>query len=111
LGGVVIGIEQRSGGQLPVAEFFESGLHGASMFATDVYPAGFSFSGGGHNVFESLAKDVNGAVDLVDVVPAKVVVHCCPAAGPGLDKVGGVRGNFENHVAGMISDDGIGVRM
>ena len=51
MGGVVIGIERRTGGGLWVAEFFESGAHGASVFATDVDPANFGFSGRGHGVF------------------------------------------------------------
>jgi hypothetical protein len=51
LGGVVIGIERRTGGGLWVAEFFEGGAHAASVFATDVDLAGFGFSGRGHDVF------------------------------------------------------------
>ena len=83
----------------------------AGVCGAVVSPGGFRCGGGGQCGFGSLAKEVAGAIDAAVVVAAEVVVNCCPAAGPGLDEVGSVRGNFEYHVASVIADDGIGVCM
>ena len=62
-------------------------------------------------MFDSLAEDVKGAVDAVTGFPAEVIVGCGSASNFRLDKVGSVGGCFEDLVAGIISDDCLGVSM
>ena len=111
LSSVVISVEGSAGARLPMAEFFECGTDGASVFATDVDPASFSFSCGGDDIFNCLAEDVNGAIDAVAVVPTEVIVDSCSAPGLGLDEVGCVGCDFENHIARVVADDGVRIRV
>ena len=53
---------------------------------------------------------MGGGVDVVGVVgSSKVVVYCNADAGFGLDKVGCVRCDFEEHVSGVETYDGVRV--
>jgi hypothetical protein len=60
------------------------------MFAANVDTAGLDFSCGGHNVFYCFAEDVDGPIDAVTVMPAKVIMHSGAAARLGLHRVGSI---------------------
>ena len=109
MSGAVVGTERRACGRLRVAEFFKGGKNGAGVLAANINSTGFGFGSGRDDIFDGLAEYVEGAIDTVIVGPTEVVVGGGTAASFGLDEVGGIGGSFENHVAGMVADDGIGI--
>ena len=74
LGGIVVGFEGCSGLGLGMAEFFEGGAHGTSVFAAHVDAASFCFGGGRDDVLDRFAEDVDCSISAVAVVPAEVVM-------------------------------------
>ena len=108
MGCAVVGIEGGAGWRLWVSELQQHGEDGAGVFAAHEYSASFGFSGRGDDVLDGLAKDVDRAVDAVAVGPAEMVVGGCSASGLWLDEVCSVAGRLQDHVAGVIADDGIG---
>jgi hypothetical protein len=92
-----------------MTEFFEHGSHGAGVFASDLDSASFGLGSGRNNVFDSLAEDVDGTIDTVTLEPTEVIVDSRSTACLRLDEVGGIGPDFENHIAGVVADDGIGV--
>ena len=81
------------------------------MASAHVDATSFGFGGRGDDVFDSLAEDIEGAIDSVASFPAEVIVGCSSASSSRLDEVGGVGGCFEDHVAGVVSDDCVWVGM
>ena len=68
------------------------------------------FGGGADNILESLAKDVDCAVDARGVrEPAEVVIGGNAAASSGMDEVGGIRTYLQDHVASVVADGGVGI--
>ncbi len=55
-----------------------------------------------------MADDIDGSIGAVAIVPTEVIVDGGKTACFGLDKVGGVGGDFENHIARVVAKDGMG---
>jgi hypothetical protein len=79
------------------------------MHGADVDSPSFSFNSGRNKVFDSLAEDVDGTIDTVTVEPTEVIVDSRSTACLRLDEVGCVGRDFENHIACVVADDGIGI--
>ena len=70
-----------------VAKFFEHGEDGAGVASAHVDATSFGFGGRGDDVFDSLAEDIEGAIDSVASFPAEVIVGCSSASSSRLDEV------------------------
>ena len=93
-----------------MAHFDEGIDNGAAVLHAVVYTAGFGFGGGANDVLESLAKDVDCAVDARGVgEPAEVVMGGDATASSGMDKVGSIRTYLQDHVASVVADGGVGM--
>ena len=90
--------------------FFEGSYDGYAVSDARLNCSCPSFCGGSDNVFERLAKDVDGSVDAVRVInPSEVVMDGNAAVSFGLHEVRGVGRYLEDHVAVVEANDGVGV--
>ena len=75
-----------------------------------VYTPPVSADCGADNVLESLAKEVDCAVDARGVgEPYEVVMGGDATASSGLYEVGGIRTYLQDHVASVVTDGGVGI--
>ena len=111
VGCAIVGFDGRSGFGLRVAHFFERGDHWTGVFGAQVSACGFSFGCRGDDIFDGAAEDIDWAIDIVIVFPAnKVAVDGCAASGFRKNWTGGVCRSFEWRIAGVETDDGVGMR-
>jgi hypothetical protein len=107
LGSVVVGVERCC--RLWVTEFFEGSANRDGVFAANEDTTGFGFGSRSDDVFDRLTEDVESAIYTVAVLPTEVIVDRCSAARLGLDEIGGVGSDFEQHITCIVADDGIGI--
>ena len=109
VGGVVISGDG-SGARLRMSHFFECCAEWDRGLATVEECGKLGFGSGGHDMFDDGGQDKNGTVVEVRAVLFREV-HVCrgSALGVGLREVRGICIHCQYHIAGVVSNGGIGV--
>jgi hypothetical protein len=107
-------VRDQGRGWLRVSEFDKAGADGARFFCIVEHASEFPLSGGGDDLLEDLAGDVDRAIEARWVTAGFVLfaeeVESGPArAGFRLGQVGAIGFNRQEHVAGPISNGGVGM--
>ena len=105
-------------GRLGMIELGERDAKRDGLPAIDVGSSNFSLGGGADDNVEDFADGVNGTVQSRNISGGQVWVDGCVAekemaagatARAGLGKVRGVTVSVQDHVTGVVSNDGVGV--
>ena len=98
-----------------MAEFGEGDMNGSGTLIAHVDASTFSFSCRGHDVFDSIAHDVDGVVVHRLGMSSWIMAEDEPGSGTGVslgkDERGGSGLKLEDHVACKVSKDDVRVVM
>jgi hypothetical protein len=115
VGGEVVRLRWGASWRLFVAHFFKGSDDWDGFLGVEEEAAGFGFGRRCRDTFKSFAEDVGGPVGCWSWFVGGGLVgqkeeSSCSAASVGKYQVGSVGDDAEDHVAGVITDDGVGVR-
>jgi hypothetical protein len=114
MGGRIVGFKGSARDRLVMAQFFESSDDRYCFLAVQEEASSFSFCSGSGNASNCFAENMDGSIGfrcrrIGSRLIAEEVQASAAAACIRKNKICGISDYVKNHVAGIVSDDGIGV--